>query len=872
MNKNRWLARTALAALAALAFLPLVAAAAEFQSNWPNDLERPWPGPDYWSNPLQDWRVRAGRLECFVAGGDRNVYLLTRELAPGAGDLAMSVKLGRLEEDTRRLEEGFAGFRLGIRGAFRDYRDSAVRGFGLNAGLASDGRLFIGKLDRSAPRVTAPLQNLELRLAARPAGQGYRIALEAFNSSGAKLAEFVRENVPPSWLTGGLALVCHSGFVEETPPPEEKITDPGWGGKRGTQRGGTLRFWFKDWKVSGTKVTAHDQRAFGPILCAMHTLSRKVLKLTAQMAPVEKSANPVLLQIKDSPSARWRTIAKSPIDPLARTAAFRVPNWNDAKDTPYRVAYTMRDPGGKPREYFYAGTIRKDPKDKPQIAVAAFTGNNDLGFPHADVVRHVSHFKPDLLVYTGDNIYERVGEYGIQRRPLEAAALDYLRKWFLFGWEYSELLRDIPAVAIPDDHDVYHGNLWGAGGRKAEGEGQPGQDMGGYTMPAEWVNMVQRTQTSHLPDPYDPTPVEQGITVYYCPMLYGGISFAILEDRKWKSAPKMLLPKAQIINGWAQNPEYNAARDGDAPGAELLGPRQLAFLNEWAADWSGGAWMKVVISQTIFANVATLPKGTTSDNVTPKLRIMKPGEYAEGEEPAADHDSNGWPQTPRTNALRATRRALAFHIAGDQHLGSTIQYGIDDWNDASWALCVPSVANVFPRRWYPPQPGRNRKPGSPKYTGEFLDGFGNKVTVHAVSNPTEAGVEPAALYNRAPGYGIITFDRDTRKITMANWPRWVDPSQPGARPYPGWPITIHQFDNGLPSGKWALEPVTAPGPADPVVQVIDQSKNEIVYTVRIKGTSFTPKVPRDGLYTVKVMDPDRNQEKVYKDRKARAVF
>jgi hypothetical protein len=25
---------------------------------------------------MQDWRVRNGRLECFVAGGDRHVYLL----------------------------------------------------------------------------------------------------------------------------------------------------------------------------------------------------------------------------------------------------------------------------------------------------------------------------------------------------------------------------------------------------------------------------------------------------------------------------------------------------------------------------------------------------------------------------------------------------------------------------------------------------------------------------------------------------------------------------------------------------------------------------------------------------------------------------
>ena len=129
--------------------------------------------------------------------------------------------------------------------------------------------------------------------------------------------------------------------------------------------------------------------------------------------------------------------------------------------------------------------------------------------------------------------------------------LDYLRKWFLFGWEFRDLLRDTPSVCLPDDHDVYHGNVWGAGGRHAEGVGYAGQDSGGYIEPAAWVNMVQRTQTSHLPDPFDPTPVEQGIGVYYTELIRGGVSFALLEDRKWKSAPKQLLPNARIVNGWA---------------------------------------------------------------------------------------------------------------------------------------------------------------------------------------------------------------------------------------------------------------------------------------------------------------------------------
>jgi hypothetical protein len=839
-------------------------AATGFRSTWPEQVERTWIGPEYWSNPLQDWRIRKGRLECIAAGGDRNVFLLTREITDARGSLEMSVRLGRLEDDTAPLKEGFVGFRVGIRGRFKDYRDSAVRGQGLNAGMAWDGRLFIGALQPDAPQVDPLRQNLRLCLKAVPAGDRYGLSLEAFDALDRRLAGIVVSDVQAEHLAGGIALVCSSGKIEPTPAGAAGALDPGFGARRGTERGGTLRFWFRDWEVSGVKSAARDDRAFGPILFALHTLNRKVLKMTAQMAPLQDPGGSVVLETQASSGGAWRQVASAPVDPLSRTATFRVPDWPAESDAPYRLAYSLPRADGLDRVYTYEGAVRKDPVRKPEIVVAAFTGNNDLGFPHADVVRHVAHFKPDLLIFTGDQIYERVGDYGIQRAPVEVAALDYLRKWIIFGWEYGELTKDIPALCLPDDHDVYHGNLWGAGGRHAEGFGSEGQDQGGYTMPAQWVNMVQRTQTSHMPDSADPTPVDQGITVYYCSLLYGGVSFAVIEDRKWKSPPREFLPEAKIVNGWPQDPDYNAAKTGDAAGAQLLGQRQLDFLNAWAADWSG-AWIKAAVSQTLFANVATLPRAERNDSNVPRLRVFRPGEYPEDDAPVMDHDSNGWPQTGRNLALRAIRRGLAVHIAGDQHLASTVQYGIDAWNDAGWAICVPSVANIFPRRWFPPKPGSNRRPDAPNYTGEFLDGFGNRITVYAVANPTVSGIEPADLHDRAPGYGIVTFQRATRKIVLANWPRWVEPSEPDARPYPGWPLVIHQYDNGLSGAPWELPLIQTTGVVNPIVQVISQTDGEIVYTVRIQGNSFTPRVFRGGLYTAVVSEPEKNYRVEFKD-------
>ncbi|MBN2289163.1 MAG: hypothetical protein JXQ83_07505, partial [Candidatus Glassbacteria bacterium] len=117
-----------LAAVPLLASMPAEADDAGFRSCWPRETERAWIGPEYWSNPLPDWRVSAGRLECHRSGGDRNVYLLTRELAPRPGGLELSVALGQLEMDNLQLTGGWVGFKVGSRGEFNDYRDSAVRG------------------------------------------------------------------------------------------------------------------------------------------------------------------------------------------------------------------------------------------------------------------------------------------------------------------------------------------------------------------------------------------------------------------------------------------------------------------------------------------------------------------------------------------------------------------------------------------------------------------------------------------------------------------------------------------------------------------------------------------------------------------------
>jgi len=117
-------------------------------------------------------------------------------------------------------------------------------------------------------------------------------------------------------------------------------------------------------------------------------------------------------------------------------------------------------------------------------------------------------------------------------------------------------------------------------------------------------------------------------------------------------------------------------------------------------------------------------------------------------------------------------------------------------------------------------------------------------------------VEPQTLYQRAPGYGIVRFNRITREIVTENWPRWVDPAAADSHQYEGWPVTVQQEDGYGRAAAAYLPTVVVEGMADPVIQVTDEGSGELLYTLRIKGDRFRPKVFEAGAtYTVVVGEP-----------------
>lgn len=816
------LARFGLTAL--LALLPLHAAAQEFHVSFADTHDRIWVGPALWANPMEDWRVHGGRLECLSAGPNRNVHALTAELGKRPGTLKMSVRAGRLDDTSRK---GSVGFRIGIQDEIDDYRARLIYGTGLNVGVTTEGDLFIGEKKKLAAILPEALRKgVVLHLEAGPGKEGqYAVTLRVQGADGRKeLASLTAGAVAAGRLAGNLALVNnHPGIVP--------------GGKKGAKKGMKAegqgaRFWFTDWKVAGTKINDHPERRFGPVLWAMHTLSRGILKMTAQMPPVGKD-EPQTVRLEIRAGDEWKTVAEEKMDPIAFTATFRVPKWDDSRDVPYRLVYTLTDKAGGKRLVHYGGTVRRDPVHKSTLVVAAFTGNADYGFPNREVVRNLRAQDPDLMFFSGDQIYEYVGGYPLIRTPPDRACLNYLRKWYLVGLAFGDLMRDRPAVCIPDDHDVYQGNIWGNGGNPitlAE------HDRGGYVQDPVFVNCVHRTQSSHLPDPFDPTPIKQNISVYYCDMVYGRVGFAVVADRMFKSGPK------GTVATWPGRPDHLKdpkvdAKSLDKPGLQLLGERQEKFLRHWAADWKG-VDMKCVLSQTNFCNVANY-------------------HGAKQEYLIADLDSGGWPQSARNRAVDLMRRGFALHLCGDQHLTTIVQYGIERPGDANFSFCVPSIANFYPRSWKPDKEGlpvKNRVAGLPN-TGDYFDGLRNPIRVYAVGNPeaTYRAGRLASLHDKASGYGIVRFDRKGRTLTLESWRLLVDVTKPKkGDQFPGWPRKIRLLDNDGRKPAGYLPEVRVKGMADPVVQVVDETTGEEVYTLRIQGDRFRPMIYRPGRYTVKV--------------------
>jgi alkaline phosphatase D len=747
-------------------------------------VTRAWIGPEYWTNPLMNWQLSDSRLECTHGGWVNELHSLTHQLKETDGDFRMSVNLGLMDRgEVSTEQEIFAGFKFGAMGHRNDYRSNVLHDIaGWNAedlmkeppvevGITTEGRLRIGTRFSEKLIPANSLKDASLELAVNHSGKTVEIKLTVKSKAGK--TESMVGTIKREQLGGNVALACHPVEVPRMSRKDNSDIDH-------------QTFWFSDWDVRGEKVVANLEQTYEPILWTQYTVHRNVLKMLAFFVPLEAEANDItVLQVKSG--SKWATVAESSIDPISRTALFRVEDWDQNSEREYRVAYRWNSVDGE-QLATWGGLVRPNSAEQQKVSLAGLSCSNSELFPNRFLEENLIAQDPDLVYFSGDQIYEPCGGYGISFANTEAdvprSALNYLGKFWYTGLSFRELMKDRPTVMIPDDHDVYSNDLWGKGGVAMPGDQEANENrcFGGYRMHPTWVKMVEYTQMGHHPDPYDATPVARGIGTYYTSLDIGEVSFALVNDRKFKSAPGDVidameplfamrggrnLPKLDTIN------EKNFdTRKLDRPSLTLLGKRQLDFIKEWGRN---DASLRAVLSQSPYCQPHHLM--------------------------VADFDSNGWPQSGRNRALETIRETGAVMIHGDLHFATLVQQGVDDWEDSGWSFTLPAVSTATHRAWRPDVEPQNLLPGMPEYTGRFLDGWGNKVTIWAAANPYSFLIEDDYvgegratldfMRNAGLGYGMVEFNTGSSEVTFESWPVYGELRDEGAREqHPGFPKTI----------------------------------------------------------------------------------
>lgn len=734
---------------------------------------RTWLGSAYWANRLPDWRRSAGRIECVApesAPRLRTVGLLSISLAAGAGNATLRVRTGTLAAGS-----GFSGFLLGAGGGALDPRAAALvqaasgTGGGLLCVYCSDGTVaFRDHTDESAQFVYAPLsssrtgpapartlsESVQLTLTVAPGTAGSAtLTLRATDAAGALLSSATR-SVPGTLLTGGLSLVS-------------AVTN-----------GSAARHWFGAPTATGSRVTRSPARAVGPVLGTLFSVAAGVLKCTAVLLPIgPDDPQSAILEYRPRGSGAWRHGATAEVGP-GFAALFRVAGWDGSKPWDYRIRYGT----GTAEAQLYPGTVPAEPAGRPCVigminctihsfrpldvgssGAPTVAGEHELGlyterslyFPYRAFTANLAKQGVDLLVAHGDQYYEnRPTLPDRQANPL----LDTLGRFYLWMWAFRELTARLPCIVQVDDHDMYQGNLWGHGGAAAVGGDQ---NRGGYVRAPQWVNTVQQVQCGHDPDPYDTTPALQGIRTYYTAFRYGGVAFAVVEDRKFKSGD---------ADGLDSNGQpFPAAK------AQLMGSRQEAFLRAWGAQ--PHTLPRVCLTQTLWACLQTDGAGAAN----------------------TDYDSDGYPPNARMRAIALLTSAHAVLLGGDQHLGSLVRHGHLGQADGPVQFITPAAGSSWPR-WFTPAAALPHAEATP-YTGDFTDAFGNRLHVLAVANPSigqaqwvnahdghYAGMGDQSI--KKDGYGILRVDPAAAVFTFECWEGDVDPSAPGARQLPGWPYRL----------------------------------------------------------------------------------
>lgn len=135
-----------------------------FQTGFTDKVDRYFVAPGIWTNPMEAWKVRNGRLEVDRPLTNLNAQILTHRIKPGNGSFSVEALMGAMKGKLKSI-----GFRIGIKSELGDYRSFLLFGKGMNAGIDEKGNLFIGK--KTAGKVDSEKAKLLLQLLSKMENQ-----------------------------------------------------------------------------------------------------------------------------------------------------------------------------------------------------------------------------------------------------------------------------------------------------------------------------------------------------------------------------------------------------------------------------------------------------------------------------------------------------------------------------------------------------------------------------------------------------------------------------------------------------------------------------------------------------------------------------
>jgi len=255
------------------------------------DVTCTWIGPEYWTNPLMNWQLPDGRLECTHGGWNNELHSLTHQLKEAEGNFEMTVSLGLMDRpglyDDKEI---FAGFKFAALGHKNDYRSNLMHDFSgghaeelqqnlpVLAGITNRGRLMIGSTLSEEILSDEALKDSKLSVSVSHSGNAITIKLNV-TSDESEIAKLETVLTRES-LTGNIALANHPVDVPIRARHDHSDMDH-------------PTFWFSDWDVSGSKISANLEQTYEPILWTQYTFQNKVLKLMAFLVPMESESTQV---------------------------------------------------------------------------------------------------------------------------------------------------------------------------------------------------------------------------------------------------------------------------------------------------------------------------------------------------------------------------------------------------------------------------------------------------------------------------------------------------------------------------------------------------------------------------------------------------